>query len=443
MNSQRRVVISGIGPVSGLGIGIESTWQSLIDGQSAIAPIEGFDASGFQCQVASEVKDFKVRDYVPKSYRKATKVMARDIELAVAAADQAAKDAGLTTKGTDPDADEASLTYPSDRMGAHIGAGLIACDLDELTLALNYSKNEDGKFDIHDWGRTGMQNLTPLWLLKYLPNMLACHVTIIHDTQGPSNTITCWEASSGLSLGESLRVIQRGAADLCFCGGAESRLNPMAMIRVDFSDRLIDTTQRESSDTAAPRPFDQQADGTVLGEGGGILILEALETLEKRGGKAYAEIVSMGASQTVNRDKLHAPDPTGQSIANAINQALKTADLSAEDIDLVIPNGSGVPAEDASEHAGLSKALGDAWTRSAKILTRPMVGNLGPGAGALDIGIAAKALQEQQLPTTPAPNSPIDGYDQGTTPSELKYSLILSMGYAGQNVAVILKRMEK
>src|SRR5690606_15661492 len=115
---------------------------------------------------------------------------------------------------------------------------LIAADLDELTMALNESRKEDGSFDIHHWGAEGMRNLTPLWLLKYLPNMLACHVTIIHDVRGPSNTITCAEASGGLSFGESLRVIQRGAADACFCGGAESKVNPMTFYRQVLTGRL-------------------------------------------------------------------------------------------------------------------------------------------------------------------------------------------------------------
>jgi len=176
----RRVYLTGVGPVSGLGLGIESNWDGLRSGASAIAPVRAFDASAMGSPIAAEIPEgFKVRDFVPKSYRKGTKVMARDIELAVAAADLAARDAGLVTKGTDP---EGEPSYSPDRVGCHIGAGLIAADLDELTSALVMSKDADGKFDIHHWGQEGMTHLTPLWLLKYLPNMLACHVTIIHDT---------------------------------------------------------------------------------------------------------------------------------------------------------------------------------------------------------------------------------------------------------------------
>ncbi|MCG8509788.1 MAG: hypothetical protein MI741_11230, partial [Rhodospirillales bacterium] len=215
---KRRVVISGLGPVSGLGFGIEATWAGVLKGESIIGRVQAFDPAGFDSQIAGEVPDYKIGNYVPKTYRKATKVMARDIELAVIGADQAARDAGLVTKGTDPDAAKASdfePTYPPMRMGCHIGAGLIAAEVNELTEALVEARKADGSFDIHEWGGGGMFKLTPLWLLKYLPNMLACHVTIVHDAQGPSNTITCAEASGGLSIAESARVIARGNADLC------------------------------------------------------------------------------------------------------------------------------------------------------------------------------------------------------------------------------------
>ena len=241
----RAVVISGLGPISGLGQGMEPTWEAVLAGRSSVGPIEIFDPAGFDCRIAAQVTDFNIRKFVPKSYRKALKVMARDIELSVAAADFAARDAGLVTHGTA--ADEPS-SYDSTRVGCHIGAGLIAADLDELTLAMTEARVAEGPsagdFDIHQWGREGITHLTPLWLLKYLPNMLSCHVSIIHDTQGASNTITCGEASAGLSVIESLRVIQRGAADLCFSGGVESKLNPMGFLRHEFSERLVPLHER-------------------------------------------------------------------------------------------------------------------------------------------------------------------------------------------------------
>jgi 3-oxoacyl-[acyl-carrier-protein] synthase II len=201
MSGPRRVFISGVGPITTFGVGMDPLWAALVEGRSGIAPITRFDASGFGCPFAAEVsaETFNPRQWVPKSYRKAAKVMSRDIELAVGAAAAAIAEAGLTTRGTDPDA---APTLPPARVGCHIGAGLIAADVDELTAALVSSVGDDGAFSLARWGEAGMQNLTPLWMLKYLPNMLACHVTIIHDCQGPSNTITCAEASGGLDRGE-------------------------------------------------------------------------------------------------------------------------------------------------------------------------------------------------------------------------------------------------
>lgn len=436
----RRVAISGLGPVSGLGLTLNENWQRLVAGESAIATIQSFDPSGFRCRLAGEVGAFKIRDFVPKSYRKATKVMARDIELAVIAADGAARDAGLVTKGTDPDADP---THPAARVGAHIGAGLIACELDELTGALATSRNERGGFDIHRWGESGMEHLTPLWLLKYLPNMLACHVTIIHDAQGPSNTITCAEASGALSLGESLRVIQRGAAEACFCGGAETKLNPMAYIRQEFTGRLLDSSALgDAVDGSAVRPFDQRAAGGVLGEGGGIVVVEAMDAIEARGGKAYAEVVGFGATQSVDRaSRGKRPDAEGRAVANAIRAALRWAELEADAIDAVFPFGSAVPEEDAAELAGLRGVFGERLSALPAVLTRPLVGNLGAGAGGFDLAIAAQALAEQQLPQPLAMEQPIEGAAfAAEPPGQLEHVLVLSAGYGGQHTAVILQR---
>ena len=444
----RGVLITGLGPVSGLGMGIEPTWERARTGSSAVGPIEAFDASEFECRIAAEVEAFKVRDYVPKTYRKATKVMARDIELAVAAADLAARDAKLATKGTAPDSEP---SYDPQRCGAHIGAGLIAADLNELTSALAQARVAEGgggaDFSLHKWGEEGMNQLTPLWLLKYLPNMLACHVTIIHDAQGPSNTITCGEASSGLSIGESLRVIQRGAADLCFCGGTESKLNLMAYLRQQFTGRL--TTDGEADPTGAVRPFDQQAHGTVVGEGGGIVTLEASESFEQRaerdGARAYAALAGFGASQSVNREAGNLePEPTGRGISVAIKSAMREAGVEASEIDLVLPFGSGVPAWDQAEAAAMQRVFGDRLGELPVISTKPLAGNAGAGAGSLDLAIGAKALAEQTIPPVINRDHPLEGLGAGSPEAQtatLRNVLVFSAGYGGQNTALVLRQM--
>src|SRR5690349_1952871 len=271
----RRVVITGVGVVSPLGIGAKAHWEGLISGKSAVRRIAAFDPAGFPSQVGGEVPEYKIGDFVPKSYRKATKVMARDIELAVIAADDAMKDAGLKTK-----AYTETPEIKAERFGCNIGAGLINAELDELTAAMHVAR-EGNKLDLHKWGRDGMQQLTPLWLLKYLPNMLACHVTIIHQLKGPSNTITCADASSHLAIGEARRPIQRGKADLAIGGGAEPKVSPMRMIRHNLLKRLNETSN-DAADQAV-RPFDQDAAGMANGEGGGLLILEEYDHAKARG----------------------------------------------------------------------------------------------------------------------------------------------------------------
>ena len=279
-----QVAITGLGPISALGIGIEPLWAALAEGRTGIRPLTAFDGSEWGCPFAAELPadEFAIRKIVPKHYRKATKVMCRDVELAVGAAASAVAHAGLTTAGIG----EGEVSIAPPRMGCHIGAGLICAEVNELTAALTKSKPEDGPFDLHHWGREGMEHLTPLWLLKYLPNMLACHVTIVHDCQGPSNTITCWESSATLSLAESLRVIERGAADACLTGGVESRLNVLATWRQQCAGRLVTATV-DADPADLVRPFASDANGTVLGEGGGIIVVESLDHARDRGGRGH------------------------------------------------------------------------------------------------------------------------------------------------------------
>jgi len=335
-------------------------------------------------------------------------------------------------------------TYAPHRMGTHIGAGLIAAELDELTAALVEARASDGtgQFDMHRWGCEGMNHLTPLWLLKYLPNMLACHVTIIHGTQGPSNTITCSEASSVLSIGESLRVIQRGSADVCFCGGLESKLNPMALLRQHMTHRL-NTTDNDNP-AGAVRPFCQTAAGTALGEGGAIVVLESFQTFGRRaqnGVKAYAEVIGFGASQSVDSANRNLnPEPGG--IVRSIRSALRDASLDAEAIDLIIPSGLGSAELDAVERNALAMVFGDRLSEVPIISPKALVGSCGAGAGGLDVVMAAKALAEQVIPAVINCPKPRDGLNAGTSacrPASLQHALTFSGGTGGQNAALILR----
>jgi 3-oxoacyl-[acyl-carrier-protein] synthase II len=441
MSSRRRVVITGLGPITAFGVGMDPLWAAMVDGRSAIRRISRFDPSGFPCQVAAELPDdqFDVKSVVPKSYRKATKVMARDIELAVGAAAAAVKDAGLVTRAVDPDV---SPTIPPDRLGCHIGAGLIAADVDELTAALTTSRAADGSFDLKHWGREGMTNLTPLWLLKYLPNMLSCHVTIIHDCQGPSNAITCAQASAILSMGESMRVIERGAADACLSGGAEFKINPMGLLRQCFAGRLA-RIENGAAPEGIVRPFDPQAGGTALGEGGGILVLEAAETAASRGASIMAELAGFGATQSHCPDSVGlAIEEDGEGIADAIDAALHDAKVTADQIDAIAPYGSGIPHIDRAEAAAIRRVFGPRTSSIPLVTTVPNIGDCCAGAAAIPVAVAVKSLVEQKLPAR-LNTSGAAGLDADACPARsaaLRHILVTTTSFGGQNAAVVLRK---
>lgn len=451
--SSKSVVITGLGAVCGLGLGARAMWEALVAGRSALAPIKRFDPSGFRSKLGAEVEGFSAKDYVPKSYRKAVKVMARDIELAVGAAKLAVEDAGLITRAMLPEGEPGPTTYPSDRMGCQIGAGLIAAETNELTSALVTARNEDGDFELKRWGTGdggggGMNNLQPLWLLKYLPNMLACHVTILHGAEGPSNTITCSEASGLLSLGESLRVIQRGAADLCFSGGAESKLNLMGMLRVDLMGRLAPTGEASE---AGPfmRPYDPEAQGGLLGEAGGIVVVEQEAKARSRGARVYARVSGFGAAQSPARldessvgarvQSMFEGSPEG--LMDAARRALDDAGVGPEEIDAIVPHASGVPRADAAEAAALREVFGARLREIPMITLSPAVGECWAGGGALQVAAGAMAISERRLPARLHGGRAPEDLQAGparSRPAELKHVLVCTSALGGQNAAVVL-----
>ncbi len=365
--------------------------------------------------------------FVPKHYRKAVKVMARDIELAVIAAKEAFASAGLVGKaeGEEPNFDPA-------RFGCNIGAGLINTDLDELAAAMEAARSEakPDELDLAKWGRDGMGRLTPLWLLKYLPNMLACHVTIVHGLMGPSNTITCADSSAHLAIGEAFRTIQRGAADLAICGGAESKVNPMAFARHQLLGRLNETD-------AAVRPFDEAAGGSVHGEGGGLLILEERDHAERRGATIYAEVAGFGASQdayaTIDAD------PDGEPYAAAVRNALREANAKPADVALLIPHGVGHKPSDDAELTGLRLAFGDDLAKPMLATPKAQTGNLHAGNGQ-DACAAVLALHHGKAP--PAIHTTHDALNTSAKsralPGNIALTSITSLG--GQNAALVFRR---
>ena len=430
-----RVVITGLGAVSPLGLTAREMWEGLCAGRCGIGPITAFDPSGFSCQLAGQVPDYKIQQYVPKTYRKAAKLMSRDIELAVIAAHEAVRDSGLVTKAIDPE----NVNIDPTRVAVNLGAALISCDLVELAPAVAASVT-DGSFDIRRWGQSGIELVPPLWLLKYLPNMLACHVGIIHDIQGPSNSITCAESSALLAISEATQVIERSDSDIALAGGAEAKVNPMVLIRQCLLKRAISDDDCEPA--SACRPFDADAKGSVFGEGAGVIILENLDHARQRGAKIYAEVVGTGQSNNINA-AYEFLEPDGKGLQIAIAKAMAEAQIAPDDLDLIIPHGTAIPSDDRAEATAIQAALGEAGTRIPVWPTKSMLSNTGAASGALDAIAAVCAMANGRIPAAKNCDRKASGCTLNivTQPqqADLRHVLCCSYTFGGQTAAVVLK----
>lgn len=431
------IAITGLGAISPLGLTTEQMWDKLCRNESAVNTITAFDPQGFSCKLAGEVPPFKIQKFVPKSFRKSVKLMCKDIKLAIVAADEAVRSSGLITKGIDKE----NINVDPKRMAINLGAGLISCDIEELAPAVSASST-DGKFDMKKWGSEGLSMITPLWLLKYLPNMLACHVGIIHDIQGPSNTITCAESSGLIAMIEAAAVIKRGCCDIALAGAAEAKVNPIVMIRQCLLKR---TAQDNGDPSKACRPFDKDASGCVFGEAAAVLVLENMQNAKKRGAKIYAEIAGTGQSSSLNTKYEHLEE-NGTGLKIAIENAIKDADIAPSDIDLIIPHGTAIPADDKAEAKAIADALGDAVHDICVWPTKSMITNCGAAAGAIDVTAAVLAIQNGIIPAAKNCDNKIDDCSLNIvtkeTKKDIRYALCCSYTYGGQTAAVIIKKHE-
>jgi len=437
--STRRVVVTGVGVVSPLGLTCEDFWAGLCEGRSGIDTIRAFDPVKFPCQIAGEVPEYGIRNYVPKSHRKATKLMSRDIELSIIAADEAIKNSGLVTKASGSE----EVTVAPERSAISFGAGLISCDLVELAPSVALSIT-DNQFDIHKWGKDGLEALTPLWLLKYLPNMLPCHVGIIHDIQGPSNTITCGEAAGYIAIAEAVEMIARGDAEVALGGGCEAKVNPIVMMR----QCLLKRSNADANETPAKacRPFDADAAGSVFGEGAGVLVLEELGFATSRKAPVLAEIVGHASSNSLNTQYEHL-EPDGKGIQIAIEKALQEAGICPEQIDLIIPAGTGIPADDRAEAAALDAVFGDALENIAAWPIKSMVSHTGAAAGSIDLAAAVLAMEKGTIGPAVNYDAPAEGCRLNIVTEkiekEINYALCCGYSFGGQTAAIVLKKYKE
>jgi 3-oxoacyl-[acyl-carrier-protein] synthase II len=437
--SGRRVAVTGTGAASSLGLTGDELWDGLLEGRCGIKKIQAFDPVGFPCELAGEVPDYKIRNYVPKSHRKATKLMSRDIEISVVAADDAVKNSGLVTKATDPE----NATITATRTAISFGAGLISCDLEEMAASVERAIT-DGEFDIQKWGTDGLQSLTPLWLLKYLPNMLPCHIGIIHDIQGPSNTITCGEVASHIAIAEAVEMIARNDADVALAGGGEAKVNPIVMIRQSLHHRTV--TDSNDSPEQACKPFNANAAGSVFGEAAGVLVLEELEFAKARNATISAEIVGAASSNSLNTDYAHL-EPDGEGLQIAICKALDEADIQPDQIELIVPTGTGIAVDDKAEAAALKAVFGSSLQSIHVWPIKSMVSHTGAAAGAIDMIAAVQAISHQKIGPAKNFTSATAGCKLNIATKamekEINYALCCGYSFGGQTAAIVIKKYEE
>lgn len=375
-----RVVVTGVGVVSPIGIGTDSFWQRLIAGTSGIGTLSAFSAGGLPSKLAAEVRDFDPVEHIYQ--KKFLKVMSRDIQLGVAGASMAMKDSGLVRGSVDPD-----------RLGVEFGAGHISTTPEELADAAQHLKDISDGHMSSTWAEDGLGQIAPLWLLKQLPNMPACHVAIEHDARGPNNTITSCESSALLALAEGVRAIERSAADVMIVGACSSYIHPLEIARLN----LYESLSRGETPSEACRPFDLNRDGTVAGEGAAAFVIERYEHAVARNAPIYCEILGVGAGCD-GRDP--ANRASGLGLARAIQSALRQSDLTPKDLGHINAHGKGTRRDDIAEARAYHTALGMVAESIPVTALKSYFGHFDAGAGAVELAGSLLAMRHGQLPMT-------------------------------------------
>lgn len=418
MSLAQDVVITGLGVVSPIGIGTNAFWNSLESRLCGIRRLTAFETtvSGIHC--GGEILDFDAKDYVKP--RKSLKVMSRDIQLGVVAASLATEAAGL-----------ASAAVPPERMGVVFGADMINCELDDLVNTYRRTL-EDGKFDFRQWGPVAMEDIYPLWMLKYLPNMAACHIAIAHDARGPNNTHSLRECSALMAMGEAARVAERGHADVMIGGGTGSRVHPLIWLR----STLQPVTRRSDDPEKLSRPFDALRDGYVSGEGAAAFVLERREHALARGAKVMARIAGYGTS---HEPVVEGRPLEGGAIRRAITAALRSANMQPGDIGHVNAHGLSTIDDDRAEAEAIRSELGDVPVTAPK----SYFGNLGSGTGAVEAVASILAFEHGRVPVTlnyeqPDPACPVNVIHREPLAGTKPTALLLNHSMMGQAVALIL-----
>ena len=408
----RRVVVTGVGLLTPLGIGTQVSWDAILASKSGIAGITAFDATAFSCRIAGEVKGFDPASYIEK---KEIKKMGRFIQFAIAAAGYALKDSGLVV-----------TPEIAEEVGVYIGSGIGGFEVIE---------REHQNLLEH-----GPRRISPFFIPATIINLASGHVSIRSGAKGPNSATATACTTSAHSIGDSFRLIQRGDAVAMICGGTEAAVTPMG-VGGFAAMRALST--RNDEPQRASRPWDKDRDGFVVGEGAGILVLEELEFAKARGANIQAELVGYGMS--ADAFHLTAPPDDGDGAFRVMRNAMKDAGLRPEQIDYINAHGTSTDVGDRAETMAIKRAFGDHAYKVAVSSTKSMTGHLLGGAGGLEAGITVLAIRDQVAPPTvnhesPDPACDLDYVPNVARPMKIDHALSNSFGFGGTNGCLIFKR---
>jgi 3-oxoacyl-[acyl-carrier-protein] synthase II len=413
--SRRRVVVTGLGLISPLGNSVAEAWPRLLAGESGIDAITKFDASGFACRFAGEVRGFQVEDYLPA---KEARHMDTFIHFGLAAAIQAVRDAGLPTGA---DLDEVA----AERIGCMVGSGIGGLPMIEQTHA--------------ELTARGPRRISPFFVPASIINMISGHLSILFGFQGPNLAIVT-ACTTGLHcIGEAGRLIEYGDADVMVAGGAESTVSPLG-IGGFAAARALST--RNDDPKRASRPWDKDRDGFVLGEGAGVMVLEEYEHARRRGAKVYCELAGFG----MGADAFHVTAPNVDGPKRSMRAALRNAGINADQVQYLNAHGTSTPLGDVNETNAIKLAFGDHARRMVVSSTKSMTGHLLGGAGGLESVFTALSVHHQVAPPTinldtPDPECDLDYCAREARPMAIEHAVKNNFGFGGTNGTLVFRRV--
>jgi 3-oxoacyl-[acyl-carrier-protein] synthase II len=430
----RRVVITGMGIISPVGNTPEELWTALVSDTSGVEPWEWpgktlpVAFAGQASQFAGKIESFgPLEDEQKKAIRKGLKVMSRECQMGVAAAQLALGQAGITPGSVDPA-----------RTGVVFGVDYMLTMPEEFAEGIRSATAEEGRSASTSWPTRGMPQMSPLWLLKYLPNMPASHVAIYNDFRGPNNSITLREAAANMAVGESLRMVASGRADRMVAGGTGTRLHPSKLIHCLQQTELASPN---CSPARASRPFDRDRTGMVLGEGAGAIVLEELGAAQARGATIFAEVVGAATASAIGPNLT---TRTRQAFVNVLRVVLADAKATPQDIGHIHAHGLSTHTSDLDESLAIAEVFGERPTPPNVVAAKGHFGNLGAGSGLVELVASVLALRHTTLfPVlnceTPDPACPIRPVTDTSTPSGNSV-INLSITPQGQASAVLVRR---